>query len=107
MSFLFKGKVCKTLSVENAGEDDGTYHYMSNIKVDWNPEKPVYKQKLKDKFIFWKFTWIIGNEKDLSTKIKPKNGKFVRIKELPSVSDDFEINKVCINFVYYNYREDM
>ena len=85
---MFKGKVCKTISVKNAGKDDGIYHYMSNIKVDWNPEKPVYKQKMKDKFIFWRFTWVIGNEKELSTKIKPKNGKFTLMRLCPRVNDD-------------------
>ena len=45
---------------------------MSNIKADWYPEKPVYKHKTEDKYIFWNITWVIGAGKDLSRKGNPK-----------------------------------
>ena len=67
--FLNLDKVCKTLKVANAGDANGDYEYIPNIKVDWKPLKPVYKHKNMDKFIFWNVTWVIGSGEDLSPKI--------------------------------------
>ena len=62
-------QICKTLKVANAGDANGDYEYIPNIKVDWKPLKPVYKHKNMDKFIFWNVTWVIGSGEDLSPKI--------------------------------------
>ena len=48
-------------------KDNGVYRYMSNIKADWEPNSPVYKHVHQNKYIFRKVTWMIGDEKDLSS----------------------------------------
>ena len=61
--------------VTNAGKRNGIYKYKSNIKVEWNREKPVYKHHNQGNFIFWDFTWTIGSGKDLLLDVNPKKGK--------------------------------
>ena len=60
-------KVCKKVTVKNADKNNGDYVYVSNIKADWEPDTPVYKHVDQNKYIFRNVTWMIGDEKDLSS----------------------------------------
>ena len=65
------------MTVKNADKDNGDYRYVSNIKADWEPNSPVYKHILQNKYIFRNVTWMIGNEKDLSS-IKTLKRKYIK-----------------------------
>ena len=73
--------VCQALNVLGAtyANCDGQY-VVTSERVDWAPDRPVYKHVTKDRYIFWNahgLGWSIGKREYLQTgshwhRSKPK-----------------------------------
>ena len=61
--------LCPELTVKNAEYADCNGEYEeTEVRVSWAPERPVFKHKTRDRFIFWNtggLGWSIGKEEYL------------------------------------------
>ena len=62
--------LCPELTVQNAEYADcnGDYEETRAVRVSWAPERPVFRHKERDRFIFWNtggLGWSIGKEEYL------------------------------------------
>ena len=72
---MFVSEICKSIIVSNAAyaNCDGEYQYIPDEKVSWAPNKPVYKELVKDRYMFWTdgkgfgSQWVIGGTAELTS----------------------------------------
>ena len=79
-SGLLPEVICPTLNVLGAtyANCDGRYK-VTGERVDWSPDRPVYKHVNKDRYIFWNaggLGWSIGKKAYLKTGSHWHRSKF-------------------------------